>query len=222
VIPRILHYVWLGPRPFPEIFRIWQDKAMKLHPNYELNFVRETSAFPDRIQTLLGKCANYSEQSDVLRYHLLETRGGIWLDTDVEVYRPFYEDALIYPHAAWVSGYYCGFTKGLLALPAVMGSVPGSAFAVRCMDLVERFADMDARSDIKFGRITQKVWEAGDVPMYVTHPSWFFPFGYQESPVVGVGYGSHHWSGTWAAGHDPGELTRWVSDPLRNPELRAG
>jgi hypothetical protein len=103
-IPPVVHFIWLGPRPFPaqsvENLRSWIAK----HPGWKVQL------WTDRVRDLpcqgiemvlvqnfpflkLKKCfdesENWGEKSDLLRYEILFQEGGVYVDHDVECLQSF-------------------------------------------------------------------------------------------------------------------------------------
>jgi hypothetical protein len=96
LIPKTIHYCWFGNIPIPEEIQRYINSWKKYCPDYkivewndknynylDIPYVREAHA--------VGK---YSFVSDVARLEILYKYGGIYLDTDVELYRNL--DELLY------------------------------------------------------------------------------------------------------------------------------
>lgn len=91
MIPKIIHYVWLGPKEKPEEVINCINTWKKYMPDYEIKEWNENN--------LDIKMFKYSEVAydnkmwgfvaDPLRIWLLYEYGGIYLDTDIEVYKSF-------------------------------------------------------------------------------------------------------------------------------------
>jgi len=87
LIPKIIHYCWVGPNPIPEkeleCIRSWK----KYLPEYELMFWNEKTF--DINSNIFSKQAYeakyYAFVSDYIRTKVLYEYGGIYLDTDVEI-----------------------------------------------------------------------------------------------------------------------------------------
>ncbi|MCM1297094.1 MAG: glycosyl transferase [Muribaculaceae bacterium] len=91
MIPKIIHYCWFGRKDKPESFRNYLATWKKCLPDYRIMEWNE-----DNFDV---NCCVYSREaygthnlahvSDVCRIYALSTYGGIYLDTDVEVCKPF-------------------------------------------------------------------------------------------------------------------------------------
>lgn len=89
MIPKIIHYCWFGrglmPKSQKDCIRGWK----RLMPDY--TFMRwDESTFPlDKYPLAKSACEakRYALASDVCRYNVLAEYGGIYLDTDVELFQ---------------------------------------------------------------------------------------------------------------------------------------
>lgn len=103
-VPKVIHFIWIGPAPFPEasvknieswvshhphwIFKFWTDRPRPLpHPKLKPAYVSEWDF------KKLGRCymdsGNYAEKADVLRYEILAQEGGVYADHDVKCLHAF-------------------------------------------------------------------------------------------------------------------------------------
>ena len=93
MIPKKIHYVWLGKGPKDERSLKCIESWRKFMPDYEIiewnedNFDINYNDFCR--QSYDAK--KYAFTSDVVRLYALYTEGGIYMDTDVEVYKPLDE-----------------------------------------------------------------------------------------------------------------------------------
>ncbi len=93
MIPKIIHYCWFGKGLMPKSQRDCIKGWKKLMPDY--TFMRWDESTFDLEAHPLAKYAcevkKYALASDVCRYNVLAEYGGIYLDTDVEVFKRFDE-----------------------------------------------------------------------------------------------------------------------------------
>lgn len=90
-IPKTVHYCWLSGDPFPEDIQRCIDSWKKQMPDYRFK-LWDKNAF-DCNSVLYTRQAlekeKYAFASDYIRLYALYTEGGIYLDSDVEVFRSF-------------------------------------------------------------------------------------------------------------------------------------
>ena len=79
-IPKIIHYVWLGNRPFPRKNQILMDIWKKNHTTYEFKFWNEEAIEKFGLENydLYQKTVNPSAKSDIARCEILYRYGGIY------------------------------------------------------------------------------------------------------------------------------------------------
>ncbi len=91
MIPKIIHYVWLGDNEPPKVvkkcIKSWKEKC----PDYEIKKWNESNfdINSNRYTKEAYKAKKYAFVSDYIRLYALYTYGGIYMDTDVEVYKNF-------------------------------------------------------------------------------------------------------------------------------------
>jgi len=86
VIPRILHYCWVGPRPLSELGQRCKASWEKHLPGFEFRFWNEqNSPMEHPFMRLMYESGRYGFVPDYLRFWALEKYGGIYLDCDVEL-----------------------------------------------------------------------------------------------------------------------------------------
>lgn len=93
MIPKKIHYVWLGKGEKNERIKKCIESWKKFLPNYEIIEWNEDNFdlnFNDFVRQSYD-AKKYAFTSDVIRLYALYTEGGIYMDTDVEVYQPLDE-----------------------------------------------------------------------------------------------------------------------------------
>lgn len=89
-IPKIIHLIWLGT--LPEHYQKSIQSIKDFHPDWEVilwdeNKIKEYGTLIN--QTLYNKSENLASKSDIFRYEVLYTIGGIYLDLDFEMVKSF-------------------------------------------------------------------------------------------------------------------------------------
>lgn len=91
MIPKIIHCCWLGTAKMPEEHVSYIEGWKKLHPDYEIILWDDAkfSAYYDE-SSFVKVCLDqkkYGFLSDYFRFTVLYKFGGIYIDTDVEVFK---------------------------------------------------------------------------------------------------------------------------------------
>lgn len=122
MIPKKIHYCWFGRGEMPQAAKDCMASWKKYMPDWEYklwnedNFDVHCNAYCSEAY----KAGKYAFVSDVARLKALHDDGGLYLDTDVEVFRSF--EPLLHHHA------FAGFEgcKRVLVATCVMASEPGT------------------------------------------------------------------------------------------------
>lgn len=106
MIPKTIHYIWLGPNKKPEtwagILKSWETYA----PSYSIKEWDDTSLVEFDLPPYFHRAIQekkYAFASDVLRCHILARYGGIYFDIDEKLLRPLPEEFL---NADFFTAYY--------------------------------------------------------------------------------------------------------------------
>lgn len=144
LIPKIIHYMWLGKKQIPSNLQKCIDSWKKYCPDYEIirwdenNYDVEKHAY---MKAAYEKGA-YGFVPDYARLDILYRHGGIYMDTDVEVIKNL--DLLLYQEA------FCGVEKWqVLNFGGCSGAIKGhrmiGAFLKAREDVL--FLDADGRTN---------------------------------------------------------------------------
>ena len=98
MIPKIIHYIWVGGKPLTPLAEKCIQSWKKNCPDYEIKRWDESTF--DINQNQYCKEAYESKKwafvSDYIRLKVLFEYGGIYMDTDVEVIKPL-DEFLVHP-----------------------------------------------------------------------------------------------------------------------------
>ena len=91
MIPKTLHYVWLGRNKKPRNIIQCIDSWHNMMPDYNIKEWNEQNFDCDNIPFTKEAIAlkKYAFAADYIRLFALQTEGGFYLDTDVMVYKSF-------------------------------------------------------------------------------------------------------------------------------------
>lgn len=144
LIPKIIHHVWLGPKPVPDQEQKFIESWEKLHPDYD--FIMWNDSNIDRLEindTCRKAMENagrmYACQADIVRYIAINKLGGVYIDTDVECYKNI--DNLLTenltfmalrPHAGnWVTNAFFASTPNHAILNSVINNITDEKYRVK-------------------------------------------------------------------------------------------
>jgi len=91
MIPKVIHYCWFGGKPEPEEVKKCIESWKKFMPDYKIIRWDENNYDINRCQYMKDayKEKKWAFVSDYARLDIIYQEGGIYLDTDVEVLKPF-------------------------------------------------------------------------------------------------------------------------------------
>lgn len=88
LIPRLIHVVWIGPKPFPyaDYLATWG----RLNPGWEVRFWTDRDIYEFGLENrdVYDRIPVWSIKSDIIRLELLARLGGLYSDADSWCLRP--------------------------------------------------------------------------------------------------------------------------------------
>lgn len=134
MIPKIIHYTWLGGNPMPELAERCIASWKKYMPNWEYRLWDETnfdiSSAPLYVRQAY-EARKFAFVSDYVRLWALEKFGGLYMDVDFMVYHPF--DDLMDKYAAF-AGY-----EGSKRNPVMQGVIASEAHGAWVRDMLSTY-----------------------------------------------------------------------------------
>ncbi len=130
MIPKIIHYCWFGRGEMPELAQKCIASWHKYMPDWEYKLWNEDNFDVNQVPYIREAyvAKKYAFVSDYVRLWALYNEGGLYLDVDFEVYRPF--DDLLYHEA------FAGF-EGSKHLPVMMGVMASRANGIWVKEMLD-------------------------------------------------------------------------------------
>ncbi len=91
MIPKTIHYCWFSADPYPDLVKRCLRSWKRMLPDYKLRLWDGNSFDFDSVPFVKEAMAakKYAFAADYIRLYALYTEGGIYLDSDVEVFKSF-------------------------------------------------------------------------------------------------------------------------------------
>lgn len=195
MIPKIIHYVWVGGNPMGELqtrcietwkqhlsdyeFRLWDESTIPIevmgHPYVKTMYQKRKWAFV----------------SDYVRFWALNREGGIYLDTDTEVLKSF--DKLL-EHGAFF-----GKTKDDYVAAGVIGAESGHSVIQDILKIYDKDREFSVYRTSP--RTVTAVLEKANYPGVVVYNYQYFnpcDDGEKCTPEkLSLAYTNNHWAESW-------------------------
>jgi mannosyltransferase OCH1-like enzyme len=154
----------------------------------------------------------YAFAADFIRLYAVYTMGGIYLDSDVEIIKPF--DALLYNNI--MIAYENNLQNGIEA--ACFGAEKGNPYIKKCLDYYEGrfFIKSNGSYDvIPLPQIMKKVFDEIDAyNSYTIYPYYYFSSKGKKIKSSENVYAIHHCAGSWVSINE--QKWRSVRNKYRN------
>lgn len=92
MIPKIIHQLWIGPKPPPtNLMNTWKTK----HESHGFQYIRWTEEelkkrnFTSQVQPIIDDMIEINGKADILRWEILYEYGGVFVDADSYCIEPF-------------------------------------------------------------------------------------------------------------------------------------
>lgn len=195
MIPKLIHFCWLSGDPYPELIEKCINSWIRYLPDYEL-ILWNTSQIDINSNIWLKQAfesKKYAFAADYIRFYALYNYGGIYLDADVEVLRPF--------TPLLNCGTFIGEEASGDVEAAVIGVEKHTAWVKQCLDYYtdRPFIKADGSFDMRpvpllVGRVLEKYPQIKIFPY-----TYFSPKDYniKKIDITSETYCIHHFDGKW-------------------------
>lgn len=234
MIPKIIHYCWLSNDPIPQNIQLCINSWKTILPDYEIR-CWNLERFPLNKSIWVKEAyeqKKYAFAADYIRLYALATEGGIYLDSDVEVIKPF-DDLLNLPY------FICkeNSPQGLEA--ATIGAEKGTPWIRKCLEQyhAKHFIEKDGSfnttvlpSILKKCIINNFTMQQINSPSeFIANPDivcifpsdYFSPKNYvtKKIKITKNTYSIHHFAGTWQPLWKKILLRIWVPFSVKYPKF---
>ncbi len=234
MIPKKIHYCWLSNDPLPEKLKSCIESWNRYLPDYEIvkwdlkRFPLDKSIWVK--QAFESK--KYAFAADYIRLYALATEGGIYLDSDVEVVKP-YDDLLNLPYfvckenspegieastigvdlnCEWIKKCYEQYEDRSFINPD--GSMNTQVLPVVIERIIRKFYNL-----VQVDAPSQVLNDADNV--YLLPFDYFSPKNYitKNITLTSNTYSIHHFAGTWQPWWKKFLLFFWLRFKVVFPKL---
>ncbi len=207
MIPKIIHFVWVGTAPKSDLILQCIESWKKYCPDYKIKeWGNDDVAKIDNIYVKEAfKCKKWAFVSDYLRLYALATMGGFYFDSDLEITAPideFRKHSFVTCYENWeeyispITSAFIGAEKGNKLVSDLLHEYNNLHFIVK--------GQMDQTTNVN--RIT-KFFENnfglmppynGDKTTILDKNHYIYPYFYFCKPKDGESnYAIHHCCGSW-------------------------
>ena len=223
LIPKIIHYCWVGGNPMPKQYQEYIDGWKRLCPDYEIICWNEKNYDIEKNQYMKQayEAKKWGFVPDYIRKDVIYEYGGIYLDTDVELIKK--PDDLLYQNG------FCGIecrrlTNTIVNFGLGFGARKGLPIIKEIRDVYdnEKFEFLEKGMKIgpayeteiflKYGFKTNRQYQiVSDMTIYPLEVlSGTRPYG-NDAFITENTYTVHHYSGSWLSGKN-----RVIEEKIQN------
>lgn len=210
MIPKIIHYCWYGGAPHNEMVKKCIASWKRVLPDYEIICWDESNTPFKQIPILkvMYKRKKWAFIADYMRFYSLYFKGGIYLDTDIEMIKPFGDMMKL----SSFTGFQTAFGQSRHPInTAVLGGIPKHSFFKDCLEMTERkqrlnFHQMGSPTIaspylIDRGVSEHKTQEVGGVTVFTK--DYFYPYyhrieEFSEDCITENTVCIHWWADSWS------------------------
>lgn len=227
MIPKLIHQIWLSAEPMPKVMADWRKRWQEFNPDWTaILWTNNTGSFqlksdwqrgtyiiaPLVLHNLLTKACHLSQRSNIWRYLITYLYGGLYIDTDVEPFKPIDNLVADYPAFTvqrWLPDgvpniYECAFFGAISKHPWIRQLVCELPI---CNPAIPLSMGVDY-----FTRVTKQHAEVTVLPkelvLFQPPDNWREAKRRAEIPKIqdvqevstAAAFAKHHWSSSWFPG----------------------
>ncbi len=221
MIPKIIHYCWFSREKMPRSIQHCIDSWKRVMPNFMIKCWNGNSFNFESVPFVADAMRNkkYAFAADYVRLYALYSEGGIYLDSDVEVKRPF--DTLLNNHLfCGTEAFYADNTINYRMEAAIMGAEKGNPFIAECMEYYKNIKYSDSGTNKVMPAVISEIAQqynyqyynklqhlSNDITIYPT--SLFTNDICPDKENIHEVYAIHHNAGSWIEYENRGFLFKF-------------
>lgn len=196
MIPKIFHYIWLGNNTMPVTAKKCIDSWSKYNPDFEVKLWNESNLnISDDVYLNAYKKKAWAFCADYARLLILKEYGGIYLDIDMEIIKPF--------HAFLDFECFLGKETSTSLSCGVIGCKPNDEFIKNCFtELRSAMVNDFVPIPMIFNYVYEKK-KYDNVKVFDEY--YFYPYNPFNSDIKVLffddikhnTYAIHHWNYSW-------------------------
>lgn len=206
-IPKLIHYCWFGKNPKSEEIQKYINSWKTYMPDYEIIEWNESNFDVNKLEYTKQayEMKKYAFVSDVARIEALYEYGGIYFDTDVEVFKSF-DDILN-------NSCVLGFEEEEYVATSMMATVPKHPLIKEFIELYKNISFLDSEGNIIEGtnvlkltellqqkglkreNVYQKIEENINIYPKEYFSPYVYPYGIYQ--ITDKSYCVHHFNVSW-------------------------
>ena len=205
-LPKKIHQIWVGC-PFPAKYGALADTWKRFNPAWEYRLWTDKDidevGLPDR--GLYESITNNGQKSDFLRYHILNSQGGLYVDTDFECLHPFDN----FSYLDFLTG--IGYPSKVELYIGLIATIPHHPIIERIVLEMNNINSGNWRNIFNstgsyfFTRVFFEVVGEYMKGVVAMPTGYFYPFSNQtghqnrdgKKYVKGYSFALHHWAVSW-------------------------
>jgi len=192
MIPKIVHYIWLGSEIPPKTQDLI-NKNNEFFKDYKVKIWTEENI--PKLNVFAQRAYNekkWAFVSDYLRFHILYEEGGIYLDTDMEVLNPLDDllDSLFF--AGWDR-------RNAFVYAGIVGVEPKNEYIKNIVDSYDNIADQLYPTSPEIMTECYKKYDEKET-LLILDSQYFYPLLDGEKPtreLLEYAYTNHLWYESW-------------------------
>ena len=226
LIPKKIHQIWLGNKKLPNRYKKWMNSWKLYNKDWDYKLWNEENIKELDIHNLdlYSNKMNPGFRSDIIRYIILKTFGGIYIDTDFECLKSIPHDLLRYKFVSCtIFDYHPVIANGM------MMCCPDYVLVNKILDTINIKNYNNNINDILNNsgpnRLTRVYFDSFN---YINKESIILPSNYfypypnfmlnnsnnRYGEIVNISIGIHHWEMSWMKGNILNRITKKIQKYL--------